>query len=559
MLTHLTLKDFVIVRELSLDLNTGLTVLTGETGAGKSILIDAIQLILGARGDAGVVREGAKQADLTAIFDISQAAFEKLCEAGLADEAEDLLEKTAIIRRVIDKTGRSRSWINGVAVTLAQVKEVASDLLDIHGQNAQQSLLKPAGQLALLDGYGFCASELTRVKDAYCKWQAAQKELLEAKENAKKLADEADRLTWINEELSQINPQKGEWEELNAEHKRLGNAHDILQALDSASEELSDNDQSALSLIGRNAEKLQNLAQYDEKLGEIADQLSEAQAIVEDAVRELERYGDRTDLDENRFEEVDQRVSLYFNAARKFHTLPEALFEKFEETSAQLALLQKGLDLQALEDKEKTALNEYMLAAKALSAKRLRAAKELSRAVTDSMQMLSMGGGKLEVQLTPCEPSASGLERCEFLVAGHSGVVPRALSKVASGGELSRISLAISVITSKQTPVDTLIFDEVDAGIGGAVADVVGKLLKKLSLERQVMCVTHLPQVASYGLTHLKVEKSQDGEATVSRLSVLNKTERIEELARMLAGSDVTKKARDNAQELIENARAYQG
>ena len=542
MLTHLTLKDFVIVRELSLDLNTGLTVLTGETGAGKSILIDAIQLILGARGDAGVVREGAKQADLTAIFDISQPAFEKLCEAGLADEAEDLLEKTAIIRRVIDKTGRSRSWINGVAVTLAQVKEVASDLLDIHGQNAQQSLLKPSGQLA-----------------PYCKWQAAQKELLEAKENAKKLADEADRLTWINEELSQINPQKGEWEELNAEHKRLGNAHDILQALDSASEELSDNDQSALSLIGRNAEKLQNLAQYDEKLGEIADQLAEAQAIVEDAVRELERYGDRTDLDENRFEEVDQRVSLYFNAARKFHTLPEALFEKFEETSAQLALLQKGLDLQALEDKEKTALNEYMLAAKALSAKRLRAAKELSRAVTDSMQMLSMGGGKFEVQLTPCDPSASGLERCEFLVAGHSGVAPRALSKVASGGELSRISLAISVITSKQTPVDTLIFDEVDAGIGGAVADVVGKLLKKLSLERQVMCVTHLPQVASYGLTHLKVEKSQDGEATVSRLSVLNKTERIEELARMLAGSDVTKKARDNAQELIENARAYQG
>ena len=554
MLTHLTLKDFVIVRELSLDLNTGLTVLTGETGAGKSILIDAIQLILGARGDAGVVREGAKQADLTAIFDISQAAFEKLCEAGLADEAEDLLEKTAIIRRVIDKTGRSRSWINGVAVTLAQVKEVASDLLDIHGQNAQQSLLKPAGQLALLDGYGFCASELTQVKDTYCKWQVAQKELLEAKENAKKLADEADRLTWVNEELSQINPQKGEWEELNAEHNRLGNAHDILQALDSASEELSDNDQSALSLIGRNAEKLQNLAQYDEKLGEIADQLAEAQAIVEDAVRELERYGDRTDLDENRFEEVDQRVSLYFNAARKFHTLPEALFEKFEETSAQLALLQKGLDLQALEDKEKTALNEYMLAAKALSAKRLRAAEELSRAVTDSMQMLSMGGGKFEVQLTPCDPSASGLERCEFLVAGHSGVAPRALSKVASGGELSRIMLAIKTVLSGKDKVATLIFDEVDTGISGAAANKVGQKLKQVSQNRQVLCITHLAQIAALADHHLRITKHVKDGRTFTQVDPLDLEGRKQELARIIGGEQVTQLQLDMAEEMIKKA-----
>ena len=281
--------------------------------------------------------------------------------------------------------------------------------------------------------------------------------------------------------------------------------------------------------------------------------------FLEDAVRELERYSDRTDLDENRFEEVDARVSLYFNAARKFHTLPETLYEKFEETTQKLNALQQNLDFEQLEKEEKVAHDAYRSAAKALSKKRHQAAKALSEKVTDAMQMLSMSGGKFEASLIQSDPSATGLERCEFLVAGHTGVAPRPLSKVASGGELSRISLAISVITSKETPVDTLIFDEVDAGIGGAVADVVGKLLKKLSFERQVMCVTHLPQVASYGQTHLKVQKSDEGGETVSRLTQLTDAERVEELARMLAGADVTAKARANANELLENAAAYQG
>ena len=558
MLTHLSLKDFVIVKELHLDLNAGLTVLTGETGAGKSILIDALQLVLGGRSDGDVIRENAKQADLTAIFDINDEVLNLLREAALCAD-DDLLEKTAIIRRVIDRNGRSRFWINGVSVTAAQVREISAKLLDIHGQNAQQTLLKPAGQLTLLDAYGGYDSELTQTREAFYRWQQAEQRLLKAKDDAKKLNDEAERLAWVNEELSQINPQKGEWEELNAEHKRLGNAHDILEALSSASRELSDDDESALSLLGRNTERLQSLSQYDEKLGDIASQLSDAQSILEDAVRELERYSDRTDLDENRFEEVDARVSLYFNAARKFHTLPETLYEKFEETTQKLNALQQNLDFEQLEKEEKVAHDAYRSAAKALSKKRHHAAKALSEKVTDAMQMLSMSGGKFEASLIQSDPSATGLERCEFLVAGHTGVAPRPLSKVASGGELSRISLAISVITSKETPVDTLIFDEVDAGIGGAVADVVGKLLKKLSFERQVMCVTHLPQVASYGQTHLKVQKSDEGGETVSRLTQLTDAERVEELARMLAGADVTAKARANANELLENAAAYQG
>ena len=558
MLLHLSLKDFVIVKELSLDLSTGLTVLTGETGAGKSILIDALQLILGGRADSGVIREGAKQTDLTAIFEVNDEVFAHLRDSALTTE-DDLLEKTAIIRRVIDRNGRSRSWINGVAVTASQVKEIAAQLLDIHGQNAQQSLLKTSGQLALLDAYGGYGKELAETKVAFATWQDAQKRLSQAKEDAKKLSDEADRLAWIHEELSQINPQKGEWEELNAEHKRLGNAHDILEALDAAKSELSENDESALSLLGQHTEQLQSLSQYDEKLGEIANQLSEAQAILEDAVRELERYSDRTDLDESRFEEVDERVSLYFNAARKFHTLPEALFEKYEETGQKLKALQQNLDLEALEKEEEKARQSFMQVAKELSKKRRQAAKTLSVAVTDAMQMLSMTGGRFEASLNECKPYSLGVEKCEFLVAGHTGVAARALSKVASGGELSRISLAISVITSKSTPVDTLIFDEVDAGISGAVADVVGKLLKKLSFERQVMCVTHLPQVACYGKNHLKVQKSQEDDTTVSRLRELNDDQRVEELARMLAGADITEKARANARELIENARAYKG
>lgn len=558
MLLHLSLKDFVIVKELSLDLSTGLTVLTGETGAGKSILIDALQLILGGRADSGVIREGAKQTDLTAIFEVNDEVFAHLRDSALTTE-DDLLEKTAIIRRVIDRNGRSRSWINGVAVTASQVKEIAAQLLDIHGQNAQQSLLKTSGQLALLDAYGGYGKELAETKVAFATWQDAQKRLSQAKENAKRLSDEADRLAWMHEELSQINPQKGEWEELNAEHKRLGNAHDILEALDAAKTELSENDESALSLLGQHTEQLQSLSQYDEKLGEIANQLSEAQAILEDAVRELERYSDRTDLDESRFEEVDERVSLYFNAARKFHTLPEALFEKYEETGRKLKALQQNLDLEALEKEEEKARQSFMQVAKELSKKRRQAAKTLSVAVTDAIQMLSMTGGRFEASLSECEPYSLGVEKCEFLVAGHTGVAARALSKVASGGELSRISLAISVITSKSTPVDTLIFDEVDAGIGGAVADVVGKLLKKLSFERQVMCVTHLPQVACYGKNHLKVQKSQEDDTTVSRLRELNDDQRVEELARMLAGADITEKARANARELIENARAYKG
>ncbi|HIU83861.1 MAG TPA: DNA repair protein RecN [Candidatus Aphodousia gallistercoris] len=556
MLTHLSLKNFVIVRELSLDIRNGLTVLTGETGAGKSILIDALQFILGARADTGVIREGAEQTDLQAIFDISEAIADMLRNQALLNE-DDLLDKSVIVRRIIDRNGRSRAWINGVNVTVGQLKALGEMLLDIHGQHAHQSLLKPSGQLDLLDAFGAYREDLQGVRQAYSDWQQAKKALESAKANAQKLADEAERLAWVNEELESIAPQKDEWEALNAEHKRLASAHDILDELQSAANDLSEADHAAVDLLAEHAEKLAGLAESDPRLGEIAGQLSEAQAIAEDAVRELERYRDRTDLDESRFEEVDARVSLFFNAARKFHVLPEALYEKWVQIKEKLKTLEQGLDVKELELAVQHTYRTFEQKARMLSQKRQAAARTLSAKVTDAMQSLSMKGGRFEVTLLPCEASNIGLERCEFFVAGHTGVAVRPLSKVASGGELSRISLAIAVITATATPVDTLIFDEVDSGISGAVADVVGRLLKTLSSERQVLCVTHLPQVAAYGKNHLHVSKAETAGTTQSRVTELTEAERIRELARMLGGHSVTDKALENAKEMLLTAQAY--
>ena len=554
MLTHLSLKDFVIVRELNLDVQSGLTVLTGETGAGKSILIDALEMILGARTDVGVIREGAQATDLAAIFEASDEVAHYLVDAALA--TDDLLDRTVIVRRMIDQNGRSRAWVNGIPVTLTQVRALGEKLLDIHGQHAHQSLLKPASQLALLDTYGHYPQELSAVRDSYHAWKKAADALQEAKENAQKLADEAERLSWVHEELSSIDPKEGEWETINAEHKRLANAHDIIEGLRDAIETLDAGDRSVVSALGREAAHIDHLAQYDNNLAGFAQQLYEAQAVAEDALRELERYLDRTDLDESRFEEIDERVSLYFNAARKFHVLPETLFEKYTETCDKLQSLEASLDLDALIAAEKAAQSTYQKCARALTLKRQATAKDLSAKVTAAMQTLAMTGGTFEIALSASNPSVHGVETCEFMVAGHAGVSARPLTKVASGGELSRISLAIAVITSTATPVATLIFDEVDSGVGGAVAEVVGKLLQTLAADRQVLCVTHLPQVAVFGHQHMRVQKHQTENATESRLVALQADTRVEEIARMLGGQTITDTTKANAAEMLAMAHA---
>lgn len=552
MLTHLSLKDFVIVKELNLDVEAGLSVLTGETGAGKSILIDALEMILGARSDVGVIREGAASTDLSAIFEVNDDVAAYLTDAALT--SDDLLDRNVIIRRVIDLNGRSRAWINGIPATLTQVRQLGEQLLDVHGQHAHQSLLKPASQLALLDTYGDYPEVTQAVRSAYKTWQQAFDALQEAKDNAQKLSEQAERLSWVNEELSMIDPKEGEWETINAEHKRLANAHDIVDGIREAIESLDAGDRSVVSALGREAANLDHLAQYDERLGAFAQQLYDAQAVAEDALRELERYLDRTDLDEHHFEEVDARVSLYFNAARKFHVLPETLYQKYQETIEKLASLEASLDLDALVEKEKIAHGAYLKAARVLTSKRQKTANILSEKVTEAMQTLAMTGGRFEIALKEATPSAHGVESCEFLVAGHTGVTARPLTKVASGGELSRISLAIAVITSTATPVDTLIFDEVDSGVGGAVAEVVGKLLQTLASDRQVLCVTHLPQVAVFGHHHFKVAKKESDGTTVSTLVALDENTRIEEIARMLGGQMITDITKANAKQMLSMA-----
>ena len=409
MLTHLSLKDFVIVPQLSLEIEPGLTVLTGETGAGKSILIDALGLVLGDRADIGVIREGAKSTDISAIFEVSEKIHDYLKNEALVDDEADLIERTVIVRRTIDRSGRSRAWINGINVTAGQLRSLGERLLDIHGQHAHQSLLKLSGQLNLLDEYGAYREELNNVKETFTRWKTAASQLEQAKLNAQKLSEEAERLAWVYEELSAVAPKKDEWEELNNEHRRLANAHDILEELDIAAEELSQVDGSAIDILSKHASALESLATVDEHLGAIAAQLNESLAIAEDAVRELERYRDRTDLDESRFDEVDARVSLYFNTARKFHVLPEALYEKLAETEKKLKTLQEGSDLEALQHEERNAWQIYKTAATRLSQLRRHAARDLGQKVTEAMQSLSMKGGSFEVILKETDPSASGL------------------------------------------------------------------------------------------------------------------------------------------------------
>lgn len=550
MLTTLSLRDFVIVDSLSLDVRRGFTVLTGETGAGKSILIDALQLILGGRADAGVVREGCERANIVAEFSVNERT-----SAWLTANELHLEDESLMIRRTVDHKGRSRAWVNGVAVTVSQLRELGETLIDVHGQHAHQSLLKPLYQLKLLDDHAKTEKELTAVRLSYAGWQKAKKLLDDATANADALAEKAERLSWMIEDLEVLSPKKDEWETLNADHSRLAHGVAITDGLGQTLEALTDGDETVSSTLSAAHGKLTSLSRYDEKLEDIASTLATAIDLVEEAGRDVSRYLDRCDLDSEHFEQVDRRVSQYFELSRKFRTEPELLWELLENSKRELERLTGEKDVDALRKAEKNARDEYDRVAGLLSKVRADGAKKLAEAVTEEMQRLAMKGARLEISLIPNPPSANGAEHCEFLIAGHAGVQTRPLIKVASGGELARISLAIAVITAAETPVPTLIFDEVDSGIGGATAEVVGHLLHKLGESRQVLCVTHLPQVASCGDSHWRVEKMTVNERTLSTVKSLIGGDRVFEIARMIAGVEISKKTLDVAEELIQSAR----
>jgi len=548
MLLTLSIRNFVIVESLELEFAPGFTVLTGETGAGKSILIDALLLALGERGDADVVREGATRAEIAAEFRPEAGVAAWLGEQALeADDAAVLL-----VRRTIDAGGRSRSFVNGTPVTLAQLRELGELLLDVHGQHAHQSLLKPAAQLQLLDEHGGLTAERREVAAAFAGWKREQRAREEAEAMAESAVAEQERLRWIVDDLDALAPRPDEWETVQAEHKRLSHAAGLLEGARAAVDSLAESDAAALTQIGTMRTRLGQLAPYDERLRPIVELLDAAQIQLDEAVGGLNRYLDRTDLDATRLAEVESRMSALHDAARKFKTSPELLDGLLADARARLAALSAAGDLDGLRRREADARAAYERLASALSKQRAKAARKMGTEVTRAMQDLSMTGGRFEALLVRAEPTAQGLERIEFLVAGHAGVQPKPLAKVASGGELARISLAISVIAAASTPVSTLIFDEVDAGIGGAVAETVGRLLKRLGQSRQVLAVTHLPQVAAHGDQHYVVEKTSGSDGRpVSHLELLDRKTRVEELARMLGGQQITETTRKHAREML--------
>ena len=554
MLQTISLRDFVIVDQLELDLTSGFTVLTGETGAGKSILLDALSLALGERADSSQIREGCNRAEISALFRIepnqSKELSKWLDEQGfpLEDDGQSL-----VLKRTVEANGRSRAFINGSVATLTQLREAGDQLVDIHGQHAHQLLLKGGAQRELLDSHAGLLPLASEVATAF-KILADSRRRLEQAENAgQDVERERERLQWQLDELTDLSPQEGEWANIQSEHARLANGAKLIGGCQEAVDILSDADNSLESTLSKVCVNISALAEHDPSLSDISQSLESASIQLDEAIHGLNRYLQKIDLDPARLAQVEERMQALHSAARKYRAETDELPKLLLETAERLDALTASQNIEALREQVKQEEATYLKLAKQLTQKRSKAAKELGELVTSAMQDLSMAGGRLEIALVPLNEGGShGLEQIEFLVAGHAGSTPRSLAKVASGGELARISLAISVITSKASFTPTLIFDEVDAGIGGAVAETVGKLLHQLGQSHQILCVTHLPQVAAQGNHHFKISKSQSGEKTVSHVQVLGRTERVEEVARMLGGATITDTTRRHARELLE-------
>ena len=549
MLRALTIRDFVIVEKMELEFDSGFTVLTGETGAGKSILIDALALVLGARADALVVRQGAARAEVSAEFDVGalKGVTKYIQAQELADEGA-----TCLVRRVIDAGGRSRAFINGTAVTATQLRELGEMLVDIHGQHQHQSLARAAAQRALIDAYGKLEAQSAQVAERHRDWRDKAERRRAFESNAAAYVAERERLEWQVNDLAQLDFKADEWPELTAEHTRLAHAASLIEAAEFGMETLSEGEGASLAQVNGVIARLKNLLDYDPKLKEVLDVLEPAQVQLQEAVYSLRHYQQKLDLDPKRLREAEQRLDAIHSAARKYRAEPEQLPELLAKARARLAELSLAGDADAMRKLEAAAHEACVAEAKKLSIGRRKAAKQLAEKVTAAMQTLAMSGGVFDVALHAlAEPAAHGLENIEFLVSAHKSMTPQPLAKVASGGELSRISLAIQTITSQVAQVPTLIFDEVDAGIGGRVAEIVGKLLKDLGKKHQVMCITHLPQVAACGDQQWQVAKSAANGKVASKVTVLDKPQRVEEIARMLGGVKITDTTRKHAAEML--------
>ncbi len=543
-LRRIALRDFVIVQSLDLELDQGFGVLTGETGAGKSILIDALQLALGARAESGVVREGAARCEIAAEFDALPSVTPWLEEHGFP------VDDSLLLRRTVDTEGRSRAWINGSAATMAQLKALADGLVDIHGQHAWQSLTRAEAVRDLLDAYAGIDTQAAAL--AWSHWRHQRKALDNATEKQNTLQQESERLSWQITELDKLSPLPGEWEELNTQHSRLANAQGLLDAAQAAVTALDDEESNAAALIHRALMALQAQAHIEPRFADGIVALEAALAQVQDTVHNLHQYTRHTDQDPSSLEALDQRLAQWVSLARRYRRNPEELADVLAQWKRELTTIDQALDLDALQQAERSAWKSFNTEVLGITKERQKAAPKLSKAVTQSMQTLGMQGGVFEVALLRLdEPQAHGWEQVEFRVAGHAGATPKPVGKVASGGELSRIALAISVVTSRLGQAPTLIFDEVDSGIGGAVAHTVGQLLRQLGRDRQVLAVTPLPQVAACADHHLLVSKQLVGKQTLSTVAPIGHEARVVELARMLGGSGKSEISLAHARELL--------
>ncbi len=547
MLQALSIRDFVIVDALDLEFASGYTALTGETGAGKSILIDALSLSLGARNEGDVTRRGCEKAEISTTFAIAGNAGAR---AWLQAQEMDV-DDTLVLRRVIYADGRSRAFINGVTATVGQLREIGEALIDIYSQNAHHSLLKTATQREILDAYAQAGPLAREVSQLFKTWYQLHQQQLAYEKNASQFADELAELRDKTRELKQLSFSEDEWLSLQQEHTRLSNGASLLSGMELCLQLMSEGEVNALEMLAQTQAKLVELQDMDAQLQPIAETLDSAAIQLEEASRQLNRYLQKTDLDPERLAEVETRMQAIHGTARKYRIKPEELPDLLKQDVARMTELEGLADDGALAKQVHAAWQTYQQSAQALTAARQQAAQTLAKIISEQMQALSLKGGQFAVALTPCEAAAYGLEQVEFLVAGHAGVEPRPLNKVASGGELSRISLALQVTTASLGTVPCMIFDEVDVGIGGGVAEVVGQLLNALGQHRQVLVITHLAQVASQAQQHLQVSKAEQDGNTLSRIRALTAEERVEEIARMLGGLHITETTRNHAREML--------
>ncbi|PWB44609.1 MAG: DNA repair protein RecN [Rhodocyclales bacterium] len=547
MLRRLYIRDYVIVDELELEFAAGFGALTGETGAGKSILVDALSLVLGERADASLVRSGCEKAEISAEFAVSAGS---PLAAWLS--ANDFDDDACLLRRVVESSGRSRGYINGVPATLTQMREAADFLADIHGQHAHHSLLRSDAQRQLLDGLAGQRPLADEVAALHAAWRKAKEARLAAEKNAEANIREREMLVWQVKEVAALGFDAGSWAETTIEHKRLAHAASLQAGVEEALEGLSEGELAAMWQVERMGARLRQLIDYDPSLKGALETIEGAQIQLQEAAHALRHYRDRIDVDPARLAEVESRIQAVHDAARKYRVQPEELPQLLAGWGARLVELETLQDAAALAEREAQAQRDYLARAEALTKGRKKAAADLGKAVTEAMQQLAMPGGRFEVALEKLpEGAAYGLESVDFRVSAHAGQPVGPLSRVASGGELSRIGLAIQVIASAAGNVPTLVFDEVDVGIGGGVAEIVGRLLKQLGGERQVLCVTHLPQVAAQADWQWTIAKEGSGKGVVSRVMPLDREGRIEEIARMLGGVKITPTTRQHAAEML--------